>query len=402
MSDNIPVIQPPNFSIYSPSAIVNIIQNVYVTPQEKKLIGLRGIYNQKGKTNYRGVWYDELKDESTDSYITLIVPSLLRNHLTHNKTIEIICYITKKAEKNGTIALQANMTDLLNQSINKYTDEEIKAIEIQQKKSEMGFRDVDGFIKKCIYENKKPKIKIVIGRTAIIDDDIKHQMNEAGSLYDISFVPTTITSITDIIQTLRLLNNESVDIIAISRGGGDEVEIFNKPELAEYCLTLIPLFVSAIAHKQNVPLLEKIADKKFITPTAFGQYLKEIYNDTIEDFEASKAKLVDDVTKQLKTNFEKQISNLNQQLTAEKELKEKTIKDKEMLIADKEKLLNSKIQILQGERDAKDKMLMQAKNISDSLQKQIASRPEPSSSPILIYVIVAVIIGILIGLAMHK
>ena len=270
MSDNAPGIQTIILSLYSPSAIINIIQNVYVTPQEKKLIGLRGIYNQKGKTNYRGVWYDELKDESTDSCITLIVPALLRNQLTHNKTIELICYITKKAEKNGTIALQANMTDLLNQTINKYTDEEIKAIEIQQNKSELGFRDVDGFIKKYIYENKKPKIKIIIGRTAIIDDDIKHQMNEAGSLYDISFVPTTITSIPDIISTLSTVNNERVDIIAISRGGGDEVEIFNKPELAEYCLSLIPLFIKAIAHKQNVPVLEKIADKKFITPTAFG------------------------------------------------------------------------------------------------------------------------------------
>lgn len=392
--------QIKNISIYSPSAIVHIIQNIYVTPQEKKLIGLRGIYNQKGKTNYRGVFYDELKDESTDSCITLIVPVLLRNQLTHNKTIELICYITKKAEKNGTIALQANMTDLLNQTINKYTDEEIKAIELQQRKSRIGFRDVDGFIKQCIYENRKPIIKIVIGKTAIIDDDIKHQMNEAGSLYDISFVTTLITSVDSIISTLETLNNENVDIIVISRGGGDEVEIFNKLDLVDYCLSLSPLLVTAIAHKQNVPLLEKIADKKFITPTAFGQYLKEIYNNTVEDFEASKAKVVQDVTKQLKANYDKQISNLNQQVLAEKDLKEKTIKEKDLLIIQKEQLLNSTIQTLQSDVNAKDKMLLQTKSIVDSLQTQIARKGGGNSTTIIIAVIVAVIIGIVIGMLM--
>ena len=91
--EKMPATPQTTISVYSPSAIVNIIQNVYVTPQEKRLIGLRGVYNQKGKFNYKGFWYDELKDESSDNSITLIVPNLIRNQLTHNKTIEIICYI---------------------------------------------------------------------------------------------------------------------------------------------------------------------------------------------------------------------------------------------------------------------------------------------------------------------
>ena len=63
IDENLPAISQTTISVYSPSAIVNIIQNVYVTPQEKKLIGLRGVYNQKGKVNYKRFWYDELKDE---------------------------------------------------------------------------------------------------------------------------------------------------------------------------------------------------------------------------------------------------------------------------------------------------------------------------------------------------
>ena len=214
--------------------------------------------------------------------------------------------------------------------------------------------------------------------------------------------------------------------------------MLNKPELAEYCLTLKPFFVSAIAHKENVPLVEKIADKRFITPTAFGQYLKEIYNNTIEDFEQSKAKLIDDVTKQLKANYEKQLSNLSQQLNAEKELKAKTIADKdtvyknqvnglneqikslqtqfalqvqekEKLLAEKEKLLNSRIETLSREREEKDRMLSQAKGISeqyknsmDSLQRQITSLQSGNGTSILIAVIISIIVGLIIGFALKK
>ena len=35
----------------------------------------------------------------------------------------------------------------------------------------------------------------------------------------------------------------------------------------------------AIGHKENIPLLQKVADKAFITPTALGQYLNDIYNE---------------------------------------------------------------------------------------------------------------------------
>jgi exonuclease VII large subunit len=41
--------------------------------------------------------------------------------------------------------------------------------------------------------------------------------------------------------------------------------------------------VTAIGHKDDVSLLQQVADKAFITPTAFGQFLNEIYNHTIEE-----------------------------------------------------------------------------------------------------------------------
>jgi len=93
--------------VYSPASIINILANIISIPGTNKIIGLRRIYHASGKTPYSGFYYDQLKDEASDYSIQLIVPALIRNQLTDNKTIEVICYITKKAEKDGTVRLLA-------------------------------------------------------------------------------------------------------------------------------------------------------------------------------------------------------------------------------------------------------------------------------------------------------
>ncbi len=68
------------------------------------------------------------------------------------------------------------------------------------------------------------------------------------------------------------------------------MEVFNKPSLTEQALSLKCFFVTAIGHKEDTSLLQKVADKAFITPTALGQYVNEIYNQTIEELQGFKSK----------------------------------------------------------------------------------------------------------------
>ncbi len=41
-------------------------------------------------------------------------------------------------------------------------------------------------------------------------------------------------------------------------------------------MNINPHIISAIGHAENTTLLDSVADKKFDTPTAFGNYLYEI------------------------------------------------------------------------------------------------------------------------------
>ncbi len=381
--------------VYSPASIINILANIIAIPGTNKIIGLRGIYHATGQKPYSGFYYDQLKDEASDYSIQLIVPALIRNQLTDNKTIEVICYITKKAEKDGSVRLLATVTDLVNQTQNKYTSEEIRTLEIQQKKSEKGFRDLDSFIKNRIYEDRKPSINIIIGKTAVIQHDIIEQMSEAGSLYNINFIPTNISSIPEMVSAIQASNSQDVDILVIARGGGDiDSESINKPELAEACLNLQPFLVTALGHKVNTPLLERIADKKFITPTAFGQYLKEIYNTTVEELAQSKAKLVADVTKQLKTVYDKEIQNLNDKLLQEQQLNKKNIDNITAQVLATQNSYNSILK----EKESSSKLLESANQIAQRYKESYTSLQTSTYRKIIIIAVITAFISLLIGL----
>jgi exodeoxyribonuclease VII large subunit len=57
-----------------------------------------------------------------------------------------------------------------------------------------------------------------------------------------------------------------------------------------------------------------------MTPTALGQYLNTLYNETIAELEHSEAKLVATITEQLKANYAKQVENLEAKVKQLEEL----------------------------------------------------------------------------------
>jgi len=311
---------------YNPSSLIGIFNNALTIEITKKAFRIRGIYLPGKGVNYNGFYYDSLKDESSDACVTLILPAPIRHDLTSGQTIECTGYLTKRVELNaGKVALYVNVIELLSQQDSKYTDEQLKAFEVLQKKAEQGYKDVDGFIKKRIIQQQPVTVTILVGKTAIIDSDIKHQLKEAIGFYDFKFERVNLSFETEISNAL-LTHDKNADILVVARGGGENMEVFNRSSLAEKALTLTSFFVTAIGHKEDTSLLQKVSDKAFITPTALGQYFNEIYNQTVEELQNSKAKLVEDIHKQLDSNYKQQLENLNNKLMDVSELNEQKIK----------------------------------------------------------------------------
>jgi exodeoxyribonuclease VII large subunit len=309
-------------STYSPAALLHIFNGLLAPAQTKKLIRLKGVYRAGKGALYGGYYYDVLVDETAEAQLTLIVPARLRPSLTDNTTIEFQGYVTKRvALAQGRIEIQATITELLEERVNKYTSEELRAVAIQQQKADQGFRDVEGFLKSRIAKREPVRVVILVGKTAIVDSDIRHALEGSVGFYQVRFERIGMTSEAEILEALQRFDDPSeTDVLVLSRGGGDRMEVFDSPVLAEYCLGLEPLFVTAFGHKEDSSLLQRIADKAFITPTALGQYLNTLHNDTIAELEHSKAKLVATITEQLKANYAKQVENLEAKVKQLEEL----------------------------------------------------------------------------------
>lgn len=411
---------------YSPAAIVSIFNASIAIKEEKKVIQMRGIYKKSGTINYSGFFYDRLKDEASDYQITLIIPALLHNQLDDNRTIEFNAFINRRINKSGQIEIQINLIDLISQQANKYSDEEIKKLNVINKKIELGLKDLDTLIKNAIFHNQPVRIRVILGKAAIIDHDIKKGMGDTIALYQITYHPVTLTSPQAIINMLQSLDNEEADVICIARGGGENLDIFDNINICEAALQSKAIIASAIGQDVNVTLFEKIADKKFSLPFHFGSYLKEIYNTTIEDFESSRAKVIKDVETRLNTEYGKKLETLNQQLLSTKEINEKTLTETQKNYNEKMLLLQSKmksfeelsfktshekaqlhqqeitnfkkqIDIITKDANQKEALLQRANQIANNYKKQ-AEEAKQKSGVDIILIIFLICIGIIIGL----
>ena len=439
---------------YSPSAIVAIFNAATVIKEEKKIIQIKGVFKKVGTANYGGNFYNRLKDEAGENSITLITSALMHNKLEDNKTIEFNGFITRRVDKQGRIELIINFIELISQQVNLFSEEDTNKILLINKKVEIGFKDLDAVIKDAIFNNRKLSIKIIMGKSGIIDSDIKDAMEVALSFYDIEFHRVSLSAPKEIINKILSLDDGSADVICVARGGGENLSTFENAELCESILNRNTIIASAIGHAQDVSLFEKLSDKKFITPTQFGNYLKEIYNSTIEELENSKAKLVKDITDQLAANYSKQIKNLEDQVLASKNLHDKTLveagnnhaaqlkvlqgkliafeelsaksKDDsakiykaeltqlqtqiseinkqhqtqliqlEELKTERLKALNEQVLALQEQQVQNQKIISQSNNISENYLKEINSL-KMKTTPVLLYVVISLIVGLLIG-----
>ena len=353
--------------VYSPASLISIFNNHTIIREERKLVRIKGVYLKTGKDAYGGFYYDKLKDESSDYQMTLITPALVRNQLEEHKTIEFQGFITRRIDRMGRIELQLNISELTNQQENRFSEEDVKRLDILNRKISTGLKDLDAYLQQNIYGNKTSRIDIIIGRAGIIDTDIRKALKEGIAFYDLQFHRVNLSSPAEISAKIRQLEAAQSAVIAIARGGGENLEVFDKPETCEAALSSTSIIVSAIGHAENVTLFEKIADKKFITPTDLGNYLVNLYNDYTASLQQSKAKMVKDISEQLKANYEKQLQVAGERFKAVEDLLQK---NKQAFAEQREELLR----LQQAEKENLVKQLSLDQQKVEEERKLLAQR----------------------------
>ena len=125
--------------------------------------------------------------------------------------------MTKRVQANGAkIELMGYVVEVSEQE-RKYTDDQIKAFEILQRKAEQGYKDVDSFTKTKVINSTPINIIILIGKSGIIDSDIKHQLKEAITFYNFQFIRISLSSPVEIITAMQK-HEKTADILILPEG----------------------------------------------------------------------------------------------------------------------------------------------------------------------------------------
>jgi hypothetical protein len=112
-------IRPPNGQTIE---LIRIIRDSNGNLFEKRLERIARAFRQWPKNTN-----DTFRDETSDADITILVPPLIRNELQPNKTVTVNGFVTRRVI-NTSGSIQLTVTDLVEQTRNKYNDNDLKKI----------------------------------------------------------------------------------------------------------------------------------------------------------------------------------------------------------------------------------------------------------------------------------
>ena len=157
-------------AVYSPTDIINITKEQLKTAGA--LIVVEGVYVQCGTKDYRGVWYDAVKSQYAPHRLTAIVPTPLRLQMNDGDMVKVSGTIEKALNDNGQITLQLRVTNFLGKQEKQMDDAEKRALDLQQLKSNRGYRNVDSLLETILYEGqRRPRVALIFAEASITDQD---------------------------------------------------------------------------------------------------------------------------------------------------------------------------------------------------------------------------------------
>lgn len=375
--------------IYTPSGIIDILNNSVRIPQELDVIYIKGTYEKNTDRLYAGQFYDVLVDETGGSKLTIKVTQLQRNSLSNGDLATVVGVLNRKIRNDSTIAVSLNVTDIIVIEEQTITTDDRRRAEIQLNKLEVGYKVPELIIKQKLYREERPQIALVFAEGTIVEAEFENALAYAGEFIDFTRRRVAFGNSSSVIGSLRTIASEN-DIIALIRGGGINtgLDFFNSIDFNAGLLDIDSCFISAIGHRDEDFFFKNIADKVVDTPTALGYFFRDIVNEVRAEITNSQALL----TTQVQRQFQNQINTLSQQVT--------TLNGQLGTINQQNTALTTQVQSLvtnnQTLRDQSNRMsteLLQANNNLAPLKNQIKElNKDLSNKNIIIWVMIAAFI----------
>ena len=316
---------------YKPSELLGMFTS-YLSQQDvnRQVIYLQGIYLKNPKHDTR--WssrYDILRDENTQTEITLQIPYKLCEDLKDGNLVTVGGVLGRRVQNNSHIQLMLVVSRVEIVQEQAIDENEIKRMELRRQKSTKGFKNVDSILEQLLFIDQRPKVALIFAATSITMSDFNAGIQAAKAAIDFEEYRVNFSNSQELCQALKNIDIKGYNVIAIIRGGGGGIEKLDELEVLETVGNMKTAIIAAIGHVEEKLFIKQLADKEAPTPNGLGQYFSDMVETVSEKKTKSRAALTEQIKKQFKDQLEagqKQNKELQEKLTKLTKTQEETQK----------------------------------------------------------------------------
>ena len=337
-----------------------------------QVVYLRGVYLASGRLSYNGFYYDTLRDEDRQEEITMFVTQQQRENLKNGNLVNVGGVLGRNVNNRGQIQIVLNVNRIEVVQQQAIDENEIKRMELRQKKSSDGFKNVDSILEQLLFTDQRPRIALLFATSSITMSDFDAGINAAKSAIDFTEYRANFSNAKELIGTLQLLDSSDFHVIALVRGGGARIESLDDFSVLQQIVSMSTPIIVAIGHVEEKIFIKQLVDKCAPTPNGLGQYFSEMVETVSEKKTKSRAALTEQIKKQFKDQLE---SSQKQNKELQEKLKVLTKAQEESTKAQQEATKKHNEQVQAAQKQNKE-LQEQLKGIQKTHQEQIAKLTE--------------------------
>jgi len=366
-NQNVPV------TIYKPSEIIGIFNSILAKQSvNAQVVFLRGVYLASGRQSYNGYFYDTLRDEDRQEEITMYVTQQQRENLKNGNLVNVGGVLGRNVNNRGQIQIILNVSRIEIVQEQAIDEDEIKRMELRQKKSSVGFKNVDSVLEQLLFTDQRPRVALLFATSSITMSDFEAGINAAKSAIDFMEYRANFSNAKELISTLQALDRGNFNVIALVRGGGARIESLDDVSVLEQIVAMSTPTIGAIGHVEEKIFIKQLVDKCAPTPNGLGQYFSEMVENVSEKKTKSRAALTEKIKKQFKDQLE---ASQKQNKELQDKLKVLTKAQEDSVKAQQEATKKHNEQVQAAQKQNKE-LQEQLKGIQKSHQEQITKLTE--------------------------
>lgn len=237
----------------------------------RRVLVVRGRLHRAQKV-YRNGQYHRLLGEEGES-LTLLAPPALEARLPQQDgyLVTVRGYLDYSLS-DSRIQPILHLSEVLASELPPAVDPRLELLERIVRKER---QDLPALIRRKLLAGERPRLLLVYARESIVDHDLEAALGAQRAAYELkevrlAFNPETLA------EYLVQADAQNYAAIALVRGGGSGLEIFDHPRLVEQVLQMRTPLIAAVGHAKDNTLLAQAADWRLETPSLLGTALRDL------------------------------------------------------------------------------------------------------------------------------